>query len=431
MSEEEILTTEEEIITAAETGKSQAADNVLSEENGGTANTLSEKEILSGQPENDTKGEDGGQGGQSQPPKRKKSSRIFWNVLLVVVIGLGIYSLFEIVGLVSDDGAASFVDVMSNLSPLFVAVFFLAVIGVMVLDCSKFCIISKTVTGKFRVSSSIKTSFLGKYYDAVTPFGTGGQPMQIYYLTTKGISGGNATAMVFIRYFSSILTWILLGAVLMILGTASGVLDNVSLGGGIGKTTLLVIGWVGIGVNLIVPIFVTFFLLFPKFMYKLTTGVVKIGYKLKIVKNIDKATARAIKVVEDFKNSFKVMATTPGKLILLLAVSVAEAALTFSIPFFVMMAFRCDVSGHFIDIMALNAFTTFGVSFIPTPGNSGAIEGVGGIAFSFVARATLAWTVLFWRLGVYYIYIIVGIALTVSDIIRKSVKRKKQLLKRE
>ncbi len=363
----------------------------------------------------------------AQPPKRKKSSRIFWNILLVIVIGLGIYSLFEIVGLINTDESASFGDVMKGLDPLFAFIFVMAVVLVMVLDCSKFCIISKTVTGKVRLSSSIKTSFLGKYYDAVTPFGTGGQPMQIYYLTTKGISGGNASAMVFIRYFSSILTWIILGAGLMIAGTAMGVLDNVSIGSGSARTLLLVAGWVGIGVNLIIPIFVTLFLLFPKLMYKLTSGFVKLGAKIKIVKDVDKTTARAIKVVDDFKNSFKVMATSPLHLIILLLVSFAEAALTFSIPFFAMQALSCDVGGKFIDIMALNAFTTFGVSFIPTPGNSGVIEGAGGLAFSFVAKATLAWSVLFWRLGVYYIYIIIGIVMTIADMIRKSVKNKKAL----
>ena len=47
-----------------------------------------------------------------------------------------------------------------------------------------------------------------------------------------------------------------------------------------------------------------------------------------------------------------------------------------------MKAFNCNVDGMALTVMALNSFATFGVSFIPTPGNSGVVEGMGALAFS-------------------------------------------------
>lgn len=360
-----------------------------------------------------------------KPPK-SKVSKIIWNIILVALIGLGILSLVGIGNEIKPDSGSSFVEVFSNASPWFMLLLVAVILVIMTLDCAKFCIIDKTVTGNVRLSSSVKTSFLGKYYDAVTPFSTGGQPMQIYYLNSKGISGGNATAIVMIRYFSSILTWVSLGAGLMIAGTVMHVLDGTS-----GKTLLLVAGWVGVGVNLIIPLFITFFLVFPKVMYKLTGGVVKLGKKMKIVKDEERALKKATKVVDDFKHSFKVMATSPIMLILLVLVSFAEAFLTFSVPYFVMKAFSCNVDGLLITVMALNAFATFGVSFIPTPGNSGVMESMAALAFSAAAGPTLIWSVLVWRLAVYYIYIIIGLVISVRDIIKKSViarrNKKKEL----
>ena len=361
-----------------------------------------------------------------EPAKKKRGVRIFWNVFLVVVIALGILSLFGIVGEIGDDSGASFGEVMRNVSPLFCVILVLVVLLTMVLDVAKFCIICKTVTGKFRLGTSAKTNFLGRYYDAVTPFSTGGQPMQIYYLNTKGISGGNSSAIVLIRYFSSIMCWIVLGGALMIAGTVQGVLDGVS-GGSILKIT----GWIGIGVNLIMPAFVTLFLVLPKLMQKLTVGVVKLGHKIKIVKDVDKTTARATKVVSDFKNSFKVMATSPLYLILLLLVCFAESALTFAIPYFVMKAFGCQVDGMLLSIMSLNVFAIFGVSFIPTPGNSGVVESMGALAFSVAAGASLVWSVITWRLSVFYIYILIGLVITIYDMIRKNTKGKKGAKKKE
>ena len=359
------------------------------------------------------------------PPKKKRGARIFWNIFLVVVVALGILSLFGIVREIDPDKGAPFVEVIRGASPLFICILILAVLAGMALDVSKFCIISKTVTGKVMLGASAKVNFLGRYYDAVTPFSTGGQPMQIYYLSTKGISGGNSSAMVLIRYFSSILCWIVLGGAYMIAGACTSVLDGVDKGASLLKIT----GWIGIAVNLIVPAFIVLFLVLPKLMQKLTVGVVKIGYKLKIVKDIEKTTERATKVVYDFKNSFKLMAKSPVKLILLILVCFAESAITFAMPYFVMKAFNCPVDSMAFTIMSLNVYATFGVSFVPTPGNSGVVEGLGALAFSQAAGNTLAWSVLTWRLVVFYVYIFIGLIITVYDMIAKNVRYRKGLKK--
>lgn len=356
----------------------------------------------------------------ASPPLQNGRAKIIWNLILVALIILGIVSMFGIVNEIGEDSSKTFAEAFGNASPYFMAVLVAAVLGVMVLDCSKFAIINKTVTGKFMLSASVKTSFLGKYYDAVTPFSTGGQPMQIYYLNSVGISGGNSTAIVMIRYFSSIITWIITGACLMIYGAATGVTDGVT-----GATLLKITGWLGVGVNAVIPLFLTFFLIFPKSMYSLTVFTVKIGKKLKIVKNEERVTAKAFKAVDDFKSSFKVMATTPLNLILLILVSFGEAFLTFSIPYFVMKAFSCEVGGMFLTVTSLNAFATFGVSFIPTPGNSGVVESLGALAFSAAAGSVLAWSVLFWRLGVYYIYILIGLFISARDVIRNLFNKKR------
>lgn len=362
----------------------------------------------------------------TSPPKKKRGKQIFWNIFLVVVIALGILSLFGVVKEINTDSSVSVGEVMRGASPLFCVVLLLVVLVEMALDVSKFCIISKTVTGKFHIGISAKTNFLGRYYDAVTPFSTGGQPMQIYYLNSKGISGGNSSAIVLIRYIFSILCWIFLGAALMIAGAAKGVLDGVS-----GGNLLKIAGWIGIGVNLIVPTFVLLFLILPKLMQKLTVGVIKIGKKLKIVKDVEKTTIRATKVVGDFKNSFKLMATSPVKFILLVLVCFGESALTFSIPYFVMRAFSCSVDGMALAIMSLNVFAIFGVSFIPTPGNSGAMEGMSALAFSVAAGASLIVSVITWRFFVFYIYIIIGLIITVYDIVKKNKRSKQSIQKLE
>lgn len=353
------------------------------------------------------------------PPKKKR--RWIWNIVLIAVIALGLWSLFSIAGEVTDGDGMTFVEAMNSLSVGGVIGLVCAVLAVMVVDSLKFCFVNKAVIGRVRPGVAIKTSFLGKFYDNITPFATGGQPMQIYYMTTKGVDVSNSSAVVLIRYFGSIFGFTLIGAVCMICGAACGVLDGVS-----GRTLLLVCGWVGLAVNLILPIFIAFFVFFPKLAGRCTTWFINMGVKLRIVKNKEKVMAKAHKIVDDFVVSFKIIVKKPLWLVLFLVCCFAENFLTFAMPWFVMNAFSCDVDGMFFAIMCLNVYATFGVSFIPTPGNSGVIEGMGVLAFSVAAGAALAWSVLFWRFAAYYIYIIIGIVMTVVDLIIKNIKDRKQ-----
>lgn len=357
---------------------------------------------------------------EAQPPKKKH--RWIWNIVLIAVIALGIYSLFGISGEITGGDGYTFAEAIANISGTGTAMFVAVVLGVMIADCLKFCIANKAVIGKVRPAVAIKTSFLGRFYDGITPFSTGGQPMQIYYMTTKGVSGADSSAIVLIRYFGSIFGFTFIGAVYMILGVVFGVLDGVS-----GSTLLMVAGWIGLTVNLIVPVFLAFFVFFPRFARALTQCFINAGAKLHIVKNKERAMAKALKTVEDFVSSFKIIIKKPLLLVLFIACCLAENFLTFSVPYFAMEALSCNVDGMFFTVMALNVFTTFGVSFIPTPGNSGVVEGMGVLAFSVAAGAALAWCVLIWRFAVYYVYILIGMIITICDLIIKNVKNRKQV----
>ena len=78
-----------------------------------------------------------------------------------------------------------------------------------------------------------------------------------------------------------------------------------------------------------------------------------------------------------------------------------------------------------IEVMALNAYATFASSVVPTPGNSGAIESTITMAFSSIASSILIWVVFFWRFSTYYLYIIIGVGITVFDFVASFLQKKK------
>lgn len=359
-------------------------------------------------------------GGEMTPvAPEKKKRRWLWNLLLIAVIGLGIYSMFGISNEIVDGQRLSFSEMISRINGTGAAILIAVIVGIMTADCLKFCFANKAVLGKMRPVVAIKTSFLGKFYDGVTPFATGGQPMQIYYMTTKHLSGASSSAIVLIRYFGSMFAFTMVGAAFMIAGAAVGVLNGVN-----GRTLLMVAGWIGLAVNFMLPLFILFFVSFPRLARRLTGWFIYIGWKLHIVKSKERVMRKALRTVRDFTSSFRIIVRRPACLVLFLICCFTETTLTFSVPFFVMNALSCQLDGMFFTVMALNVFTTFGVSFIPTPGNSGVIEGMGVLAFNVAAGSALVWSVLFWRFSVYYIYILIGVIVCVIDLFRKNIGRK-------
>jgi len=359
--------------------------------------------------------------------KQPKVRRNGWlgNLILTAIIVIGILLMFKMTRELIGEDVKPFDEVIAGIDLPYLLAFFAVLLAVFALASFKYSLLIRTLDGKWRFGLSVKVMFIGKYYDNVTPLTTGGQPMQIYYLHKHGFSGGKAGAVVFARFFLHVMIWLTVAAVLMLSNSAVlSTLDEAS------AQFLRAFGWIGWGVTAFMPIFVIVFTLLPRFAYKLTVVVVKLGAKLKIVKNKEKTIRKAIKTVRDFRASFVILKKSPLKLVLLVLACVVEVCAVFALPYFILLAFG-DTSlpsgfSSFYDVMTLTAFSTFSVVFIPTPGNSGFVEGASTLAFRNVAASLLPWMVVTWRFAICYVYVLIGIVFTVVDMVKNSVKRKKE-----
>lgn len=359
---------------------------------------------------------------QEQQPeiKEPKKRKFGWlgMIFLLLIIGLGIYLMFRITDLIpgakAEDLATLFKEI--NLKYLLISVGIAVLIPSLIVV--EYAIVSHAVSGNVRPGILIKTTLLGKYYDYITPFSTGGQPMQIHYLHKHDYDGAHASAIILIRYSVNIVCWLIVGVTLMGLGihALSQIGDNAS------RIFLLTAGIVGISINLLLPVSVLIFVIAPRFANALTKFIVKIGMRLHIVKDPYKALKKAYKTVFDFRMCFRTIAKKPWHFIFLILVSIIEYFLTFALPFFVMKSLTTSLYwSQLIDVAGLNAFSTFAVSFIPSPGNAGGMEISSSLAFNAVAPGVAVYGVLIWRLFTYYIFIITGIVLTIRDVIKKAV----------
>ncbi|MDE7454385.1 MAG: flippase-like domain-containing protein [Clostridia bacterium] len=393
-----------------------------------------------------------------EEPKKKTN----WVMLIVlpIVIAAGLYCMIKLVGDINDaDSAWSFNDLVSNVSVQRLLLAIGIMLFIMFAESLKYFIVTHAVTNKFKPLDSIKVAFVGKYYDDITPFSAGGQPMQIVYLHKKGHSAGTSSAIVLIKYSIQIMCWVTICFLLMIINR--GVLDA-NFGEPLElwgmripvKEFLLIAGWIGWVVNALLPLSIIFFAIFPKFTNKMLeffinkiiniswhaanrkerkTGKSQYSRKAKLVRRKRKWIGNANAAVDDFRSSFVVMAHKPAHFIALILTCVCEQLLSWAFPFFVLIAFAKELPATWelaFMLMTLNVYSAMSVTVVPTPGNSGPMEIVMGVAIAgalpkLVASASI-WVLLGWRFSTYYIYIIVGIFITLFEFIRKLVRNRKQ-----
>ncbi len=269
------------------------------------------------------------------------------------------------------------------------------------LDAFRVLLLCEGVTGKW---VSMKTCFevilTGAFLAAVTPFQTGGLPVQLYLLKRDGVSYGKGTLIILLRaIFFSIMMLILLPFLFPILTNEYE------------ATSIKILSKYSLIVYPIIVLIITFALIKPdiikRFMYKLTL----------IKRKRNKATRIVFKIfreLQEMKDGFWYFVKNRKTL------SVISFFMTFLtyIPFFfiaplLLKGLGLDVS--FVKIAFLQVVVILFTFFSPTPGATGVCEGVFAIMFKgIVKRSLLGVFTILWRFFTFYLSAIVGGIMTLD-----------------
>ena len=123
---------------------------------------------------------------------------------------------------------------------------------------------------------SFKTNAIGRYYDAITPMSTGGQPFQVFYLKNRGINVAAAISVPMGKYVINQLCLSFVWTVCLIFALTSEA----------GLTTVLcVVGWV---MNSLLMVAIIILSVNQRVGTKLVVGIMKLLQKMKIIKNYEK-----------------------------------------------------------------------------------------------------------------------------------------------
>ncbi len=274
-------------------------------------------------------------------------------------------------------------------------------------------VMCKSMTGKAHFITCIETGIIGTYYNNVTPLAVGGQPFEIYHLSKHGVHSGVATSIPIASFFMNQLAFVILGIVSLVLFQHNYYHAPLHLINAFPKA-FYGLTIIGLCCCLFVPSLVILFSLMPKIGAKLVYWVIKLGTKLRIVKKPKETLNNTIKTVVHNSHCLKKLASSPFVFLLVTIFSFIENIANVSIAFFVLKGFGLDLVGipfftEWIIICSICFILFASITFIPTPGNSGAADLSFFILFESVLFAGLAFpAMLVWRMFSFYSTIIIG-----------------------
>ena len=362
-----------------------------------------------------------------QSPKKKKKSTIINLCLLLVNL---IFMIYIIKGLISNVGDVNLFDVINKQGDKMWwlaggAAMYLVYILIQTL---MFYVLLKDITGRKKFGLAYDVAVVGKYYDNATPFAVGGQPMQIVRLTKSGISAGTATSIPIIKMILNSSVNMVLAVLFFLFGVpkipATSAFNNLLL------TLLIILGVIGLIITVIIVVFTFLAGAGGLISRSFISGIVRIGYKIGIVKNYRQTLKKVLDQLKEYKISFKFMWKKKKMLFKMLILCAFECLSYASLTYFVTRAFMSSMEmDHFtflIICIAQYYVCSMASCFLPLPGGTGLMEISFIFLFGMMVGDNIVWALLAYRILSYYMILVHGFTHELFTITKNVIKNRKR-----
>lgn len=324
--------------------------------------------------------------------KSKKS--IFNIAVLVVSAAVMVFFLFRV------DGPQKIFSTISSAKPIFLLCAAICMLFYWLLEAGAFHSICHGIKSKISFKECFHTSMIGQLFNCITPFATGGQPVQAYRLVQCGMGLGQASCALLAKFiiYQSVLT---LYTVVVIVSKLAFFVSKVS-----GFTFIVFIGFAA---NTIVMALILSVGFFPRITKAVLIKALKLLAKLKLIKKPEEKEAKLCGEIDKFYSDFEKLKKNPKAFLLPCFFTALQLTAFFSVPYFVCLALSANMVSYVLVVCAA-AFVLLISSFVPLPGGSGGAEGGFYMFFGmfFLQSGVLAAAVLLWRIMTFYLPIAAG-----------------------
>lgn len=253
---------------------------------------------------------------------------------------------------------------------------------------------------KFNLKKTFNLQLMTFFFNAITPFSTGGQPFQVYVLKKNKLSLSDGTNVIIQESIIHQIALIIVGILAIIINY---LFDIYHLEG-----IIFIFLVLGFGLNILI-IFLLFLISHSNKIDKLITKyIVKLLTFLKVIKN-KQILNKLHNTIDNFNYNSKILLKNKKRFIKLILINCIALLCLYIVPLTILFSYNNYISFDGIIAITLVSFISIISSYVPLPGGIGGQEYLFILMFGlYVNQPLLSSLMIMWRFITYYLPMIVG-----------------------
>lgn len=329
--------------------------------------------------------------------KINKNGKVNSNIVNIIIVGVLFVGLVIYMFLVED--IENIFKIIKTLDYRWIIVGLFCMITYWLLEALCLYVVTKKTYNDQKFLNTLRVSMIGQLFNSITPFSSGGQPMQAVAMVNDGKNVSSSLSILLIKFIVYQATLVIYTLILIICKYAyfKTLVSN-----------FIYLALIGFLVNLAVIVFLLLIGINQNLVYSFVSNIYIILGKMKIMKNVETRLASLKQSINNFHEQFKVIQKEKIMIAKVAIYTVIQLTVFFFVTYAVYRAFG-QKGTSVINIISAQAFLMMIMAFIPIPGAGIAAEGGFFIIFStFFENSTINMAILFWRLYTFYLPIVVG-----------------------
>ncbi len=256
---------------------------------------------------------------------------------------------------------------------------------------------------EYGLKKSYKMLLITKFFNGITPFSSGGQPMQILMLRKDGIRGTKASNIIVQNFIIYQAALVLLGIFAVTYNHFNRIFTHVEL-----LRHLVTLGFI---MNTLVMLGLVIISVSSKFNHFVLRKIIWLLDKCHVIKDTEKILEKWEERIDDFHEGTDYLRSNKSLCFRTLLYNIAYLFLIYVMAYFVVIALNQGKVDGFTPVKSIvaSAYVLIMGSFVPIPGASGGIE-FGYFKFfgNFIKGSLLRASLLIWRTISYYVPMVIG-----------------------
>ncbi|MFO7887008.1 MAG: lysylphosphatidylglycerol synthase transmembrane domain-containing protein [Eubacteriales bacterium] len=330
---------------------------------------------------------------------------------IIIIIILSIITINILLGAYTPE---DFNKLKDNLDKYFIALALMTMTLNWISEGIIIILFANSVDMKMSFLKSMKYCLIGRYYNLITPFYSGGQPAQAYLMTSEGYEISKTTSILFYKFI--VYQVVLTGYSLFMITI------NIKLILGKLKTAIPLVT-IGLILNLGLIILISVLFLNKNIFEKMIFWGIRVAHRLKVVKDLERVNKKALDYFQGYYESLRVMWKDKALFFETAFFSFIQMTAYYFITYCIYRSLGLNKATP-LQIMSMQAILNMSVVFIPTPGTAGAAEGGFYLLYRYYfTGGLLPFAIFTWRLIVYYLNIFISGIVLLYDYINKKFKK--------